>query len=76
MINGIRVAVKKRVLKSADVNIAFFERKEHCVVDDEGKESREIFTTVRDIKVGENGSLSEYPEDFMDEWNNQLMRLM
>ena len=76
VINGIRVAVKKGVLKPADVNIAFFERKEHGVVDDEGKESREIFTTVRDIKVDENGSLSEYPVDFMDEWNNQLMRLM
>ena len=76
VINGIRVAVKKSVLKPSDVNIAFFERKEHDVVDDEGKETREIFTTVRDIKVDENGSLSEYPEDFMDEWNNQLMRLM
>ena len=76
VINGIRVAVKKGVLKPSDVNIAFFERKEHDVVDDEGKESREIFTTVRDIKIDENGSLSEYPEDFMDEWNNQLMRLM
>ncbi len=76
VINGIRVAVKKGVLKPSDVNIAFFERKEHDVVDDEGKESREIFTTVRDIKVDENGSLSEYPEDFMDEWNNQLMRLL
>ena len=76
VINGIRVAVKKGILKPSDVNIAFFERKEHGVVDDDGKESREIFTTVRDIKVDENGSLSEYPEDFMDEWNNQLMRLM
>lgn len=76
VINGIRVAVKKGVLKPSDVTIAFFERKEHGVVDDEGKESHEIFTTVRDIKIDENGSLSEYPEDFMDEWNNQLMRLM
>ncbi len=76
VINGIRVAVKKGVIKPSDVNIAFFERKEHAVVGDEGKESHEIFTTVRDIKVDENGSLSEYPEDFMDEWNNQLMRLM
>ncbi len=76
VINGIRVAVKKGVIKPSDVNIAFFERKEHAVVDDEGKESHEIFSTVRDITVDENGSLSEYPEDFMDEWNNQLMRLM
>ena len=76
VINGIRVAVKKGVLKPSDVNIAFFERKEHEVVDEEGKKAQEIYSTVRDIKIDKNGSLSEYPEDFMDEWNNQLMRLM
>ena len=76
VINGIRVAVKKGVLKPDDVNIAFFERKEHDAVDDEGKKSREIYSTVRNIKIDENGSLSEYPEDFMDEWSNLLLRLM
>ena len=76
VINGIRVAVKKGVLKPDDVNIAFFERKEHDTTNEGGKVTREIFSTVRSIKIDKNGSLSEYPEDFMDEWNNQLMRLL
>ena len=75
LINGVRVAVKKGILKPDDVNIAFFERKEHDTVDMDGKESREIFTAVKDIKIDANGAISEYPDGFMDEWSNQMMRL-
>ena len=76
VVNGIRVAVKKGVIKPSDVNIAFFERGEHGIVDKDGNQVQEIFTCVRDIKVDKQGALSEYPENFMDEWNNQLMKLM
>lgn len=76
VINGIRVAVKKGIVKSEDVNIAFFERKGHDVEAEDGTMHKEYYAEVRNIKVDSNGSLSEYPEDFMDEWNNQLMRLM
>ena len=30
----------------------------------------------RSILIDKNGALSEYPTDFLDEWNNQLMELM
>ena len=77
VINGIRVSVKKGVVKPEDVNIAFFERKAHDVQNEEGEGShREIYAEVRNIKVDGKGSLSEYPADFMDEWNNQLMKLI
>ena len=76
VINGIRVAVKKGIVKPEDVNIAFFERKGHDVEAEDGTKHKEYYAEVRNIKVDGNGSLSEYPEDFMDEWNNQLMRLM
>lgn len=94
VINGIRVSVKKGVVKPEDVNIAFFERKAHDVKNEDeerlcmtsnamkayvkkGEGShREIYAEVRNIKVDGNGSLSEYPADFMDEWNNQLMKLI
>lgn len=77
VINGIRVSVKKGVVKPEDVNIAFFERKAHDVQNEDGEGShREIYAEVRNIKVDGNGSLSEYPADFMDEWNNQLMKLI
>lgn len=77
MINGIRVSVKKGVVKPEDVNIAFFERTTHDVQNEDGEGShREIYAEVRNIKIDGNGSLSEYPADFMDEWNNQLMKLI
>lgn len=75
VINGIRVAVKKRIVKSEDVNIAFFERGPHDVVAEDGTMHEEIYSEVRNIKVDANGSLSEYPTDFMDEWNIQQMKL-
>ena len=82
MINGIRVAVKKGLVKPEDVNIAFFERKPHVVdevtwtaktenglqkfVAPKGEwDHTEIYTEVHNIKIDENGSLSEYPTDFV-----------
>ena len=76
VINGVRVAVRDGILKPEDVNIAFFERKEQLKENPVDDADTEIFSKVINIKVDVNGSLSEYPEDFMDEWNNQLMELM
>ncbi|MBQ3096891.1 MAG: DUF3696 domain-containing protein [Kiritimatiellae bacterium] len=76
IINGIRVAAKQGAISHDDVNISFFERKEHEVVDASGKRGVEIYSTVSDIKVDRNGSLSSYPDGFMDEWNNQLVELL
>ena len=92
VINGIRVAVKKGLVKPEDVNIAFFERKPHVIdevtwmaetekglqkqVAEKGEwDHTEVYTEVHNIKIDENGSLSEYPTDFMDEWNIQQMKL-
>ncbi len=76
VINGIRVAVKEGIIKPEDVNIAFFERKEHEVKNKSGVSSTEIYSTVNNIKIDRHGSLSMYPDGFMDEWNNQLMELL
>ena len=35
----------------------------------------EIYSEVRNIIIDANGALSEYPTDFMDEWNIQQMKL-
>lgn len=75
VINGIRVAVKNGILKPEDVNVAFFERGPHDVVAKDGVKYEEVYSEVRNIKIDENGSLSEYPPDFMDEWNIQQMKL-
>ena len=76
VIHGLRVAVKKRVVKSEDVNIAFFERNVHDTTMNGGTKSREYYTDIHNIKIDQNGLLSEYPEDFLDEWNKQTMELM
>jgi predicted ATPase len=76
IINGVRVAVRDGVLKPEDVNIAFFERKERLKDNAKNSDDMEIYSEIRNIKIDDNGSLSEYPEDFMDEWNNQLLELM
>jgi len=76
VVNGIRSAVKDGIVSPKDVNIAFFERKEHDVPSVDGTAHQEIYSEVRNIRVDKNGSLSEYPDGFMDEWNNQLMELI
>ena len=76
VINGIRVAVKDKVVKPEDVNIAFFERGEHVISEDTHVPKTEIYSSERDIKIDGKGSLSEYPDGFLDEWGNQLMELL
>ena len=76
VINGVRVAVKNGIVNPEDVNIAFFERKGHEITAEDGTKHKEYYADVRNIQIDKTGSLSEYPEDFMDEWSNQLMRLM
>ena len=71
VIGGIQIAVKNGLIRHDDVNVAFFERKEHNMNDG----SVEIFTDVRNIKIDSNGSFNEYPEDFLDEWDRQMKEL-
>jgi len=67
ILNGIRVAVKESKVDKDKVNILFFD-----------KETTEIeqYTKITSIKIDKNGSLSDYPDNFMDEWSNQLSKLI
>ena len=67
ILNGIRVAVKEKKIDKDKVNILFFD-----------KETTEIeqYTKITSIKIDKNGSLSDYPDNFMDEWSNQLSKLI
>ncbi|NOX48765.1 MAG: DUF3696 domain-containing protein, partial [Chlorobi bacterium] len=67
IINGIRVAVKEGNIKKEDINISYF---------DKVTTANEQFTRITDISIDDNGELSDYPKDFMDEWNNQLLKLL
>jgi len=65
VINGLRIAVRKKDIDRKDVSILHFER------DANNNESPKF----EQIKVDNKGNLSAYPEDFMDEWTKQLLEL-
>ena len=67
IINGVRVAVKQGLIDSSSVNISYFDK----ITTD-----KEQYTNIASIKVDKQGELSEYPKDFLDEWNNQLLKLI
>ncbi len=67
IVNGLRVAVKEEVIHSKQVCINYFTK---MVEEDQN------YTINNPIKIGINGELSDYPQDFIDEWENQLMKLI
>jgi predicted ATPase len=67
IINGVCVAVKEKLISRQDIKIAFFEK-----INKNGEQ----YADIREIGVDQNGTLSDYPADFMDEWNNQLGKLV
>ena len=67
ILNGIRVAVKEKLVDKSKVNVMYFEKT---------TTEKEQFTMITPIKVDNNGELSKYPENMMDEWSNQLLKLL
>ena len=67
IINGIRVAIKNNPTLS-DKSILFY-------FDKEVTES-EQFTIIKNIQIDSSGELSEYPKNLMEEWSNQLLKLI
>ena len=65
IINGVRVAVKETLINNSDVAIAFLDRPENANA-----------TETTFIRMDKKGELSEYPDRFMDEWTNQLSKLL
>ena len=67
IVNGLRVAVKEKIICPKQVCINYFSKK---------IEKDQSYTINNQIKIGVNGELSDYPQDFIDEWENQLMKLI
>lgn len=67
ILNGIRVGVKEQKLDKDRAIIFYFEK----VV-----EATEQYSKITNIKLDENGELSEYPAGLLDEWSNQLLKLL
>lgn len=64
LINGIRVAVKNDMIACKDVTLSYFDK----------NEKQE--TIVDGIKMDSNGSIDHYPYGFLDEWGEQLSKLL
>lgn len=54
ILNGIRVAVKEKLVDKSKVNLMYFEKT---------TTEKEQFTKITPIKVDDNGELSDYPEN-------------
>ena len=67
ILNGIRVAVKEQEIDKNKVIAFYFEK----VI-----EPKEQYSKITNIEIDKNGELSEYPKNFLDEWSNQLIKLV
>lgn len=67
ILNGIRVGVKEEKLDKEKVILFYFQK----VV-----EEQEQYSSVINIEIDKNGTLSDYPENLLDEWSNQLSKLL
>ena len=61
VVNGMRIAMKEGTLQIRDAHILYFS-------DDERR--------VKMITCDKNGTLSDYPDDFLDEWTMQMLKLV
>lgn len=67
ILNGVRVAVKENLVDKSKVNVMYFEKTTN---------EKEQFTKITQIGLDKNGTLSEEPDGFIDEWGNQLLKLL
>lgn len=78
ILNGIRVATKefhskeeKRGISRENVSVLYFEK-----MTTEEETRKEQFSKITQISIDPKGELSKYPKDFLDEWSNQLFKLI
>lgn len=66
-LNGVRVAVKDKIVEPEDVKFFFLER---------DKGSAAHASTVISPEIDSNGRMSCWPDGFFDEWDRQLEKLL
>lgn len=67
VLNGIRVACKEVENLHERTALYYFDKK---------FDTKEQFSHVTDIQIDRNGELSEYPPNLLEEWSNQLVKLV
>ncbi len=63
VLNGIRVAVKKKLISHTDVQINFF----HQI---------NGISNISTPYIDSDGHIDQWPDNFFDEWNKQLLELL
>lgn len=66
-LNGIRVAVKKKLMKASDVKLFFLKR---------NIQSNMLATEVLYPTMDENGRINVWPDGFFDQWDKALDQLL
>lgn len=64
IINGLRVAVKKKMIDKENVFLNYFSKDSYGL------------SEIKRIEVQNNGGLTEWPNGFFDEWDNLLNELL
>ena len=65
VINGLRISTKTGLINPLDTIILHFAHDDDVITPD-----------IQEIKCDQNGNLSAFPDDFMDEWTKQLLELV
>ncbi len=65
VVNGLRISMKKGILKPKDGLIQHF-----------AYDNGTVTPVITSITIDKEGNLSSYPDDFMDEWTEQMMQLV
>lgn len=68
VILGVRLAVKRRIIRPGLTSIRYFPAK---TLDEYNR-----YWAEREVLIDSNGSLSHYPDGFLDTWNDTLLELM
>jgi predicted ATPase len=73
VLNGIRIAVKGRLLQSSDAVIYFFDK--YSVVEQADQEPR-VKARVTQLSMDSNGRIDEWPSGFFDEFEKSIEKLL
>lgn len=67
IVNGIRVGVKENPILTGKTILFYFEK----VITD-----NEQYSEITNIEIDHRGELSKYPKNLLEEWSNQLLKLL
>lgn len=74
VLNGVRLAVKRRILTGAQTVVHYVDREP--LREEEIEKGHLPAIRIQSPSIGDDGMLSTWPEGFFDEWENSLDKLL